>query len=77
MRGGACDVVLDRVAAAHDLARELRDGARALLGDAEERGARAVRLEQVEHARRDLGIGAVVEGERDLAARAAAAAAGA
>ena len=41
--------------------------ARHALGDAEEGGALAVRIEQVEHLRRDLGVGAVVDGDRDLA----------
>ena len=52
-----CAVVLHAVAAAHDLAAQLRDGARACCGDAEEGGARAVRIEQVEHRGRDLGSG--------------------
>src|SRR5258706_11209148 len=61
-------VVLDGVATARDLAAELRV-LRGLARDAEERGPRAVCVEDVEHAWRDIGIGTVIERERDLVAR--------
>jgi hypothetical protein len=43
--------------------------ARSALGDAEEAGARAGARQQLQHARRDLRIRPVVEGQRDFAAR--------
>ena len=64
-------MVLDRVPAAHDLAREL-GMSRRLLRDAEEGRACAVRLRARRARAASLGVGAVVEGERDLAARARA-----
>ena len=61
----AVAVVLHAVAAAHDLAAKGRvaGGGRS---DREEGRPRRMRVEQVEHLRRDFGIGAVVDRDRDL-----------
>jgi hypothetical protein len=56
-------VVLHRVAARHDLAQQ-RWVALGAGADDEEAGAGAGRIEQVQHARRHLGVRAVVEGQR-------------
>jgi hypothetical protein len=61
-------VVLHAVAAADNLAAE-RGVTRGDRGDREERGAGPVRIEDVEHGGRDLGVGAVVDGDRDLVPR--------
>lgn len=59
-------VVLDLVAAPHDVARQRGVGAHAL-ANAKEGGARAGRFEQVQHLRRDGGVGPVIKGQRHLA----------
>src|SRR5690606_8154475 len=66
--GMVLTVILDLVAARDDFAHELRILCRAF-ADAEEARFRVARIEKVEHTRRDLGIGAVVEGQRDFIAR--------
>lgn len=58
-------VVLHAVPATGDLAGQLGMRGRAATED-EEAGARVVGVEKIENPRRDLGIGSVVEGERDL-----------
>src|SRR5262249_8664266 len=60
-------VALDRMAAADDLAHELLVRGRAC-ADAEEARRGAALVEEIEHARRDLGVGPVVERDRDFAA---------
>ena len=61
-------VVLDVVAAPHDLARQRRVGRHAL-ANAKEAGAHAGGVQHVEHLRGDGRVGAVVKGQRDFAAR--------
>ena len=65
--GVGVGVVLDPVAAAGDLGGEAGMGAGAAADD-EEGGPHAGAVQQVEHPRGDLGVGAVVEGEGDLPA---------
>lgn len=64
----ALRMVFHRVSAAHDLARQGRVLQNALT-DAEERRVRAVRIEQVEDVRGDLGIRTIVNGDGDGVAR--------
>ena len=58
-------VVPDLMAAADDLRHQLRK-TRGALPDEKERGLRAVAIEQVEDARRVVGVGAVVDRQPDF-----------
>ena len=64
----ALAVVLDRMAAAHDFAAEVRI-AQCLVADAKEAGPGAVAIENVEHLRRHERIRSVVDRQCDLAPR--------
>ena len=58
-------MVLHCVSAAHDVPAQLRI-ARRFFADAKKSSVRSVTIQDIQHLRRDVGIGAIVDGERDF-----------